>query len=57
MNPLPLSLALAVALLGATTLPAQQAPRHKIESQIVGPAWVQGMIYTQSPKGSRLATT
>lgn len=57
MNPIPLSLALAVALLGATTLPAQQAPRHKIESQIVGPAWVQGMIYTQSPKGSRLATT
>ena len=57
MKLIPRSLAIAIALLGATTLPGQLAPRHKIESEIVGPAWVQGMIYTQSPKGSRLAAT
>jgi len=57
MKSIPVSLALIVASLGATTLPGQMAPRHTIESQVVGPAWVQGMIYTQSPRGSRLAAT
>jgi WD40 repeat protein len=33
-----------------------QSPKPKIVEQIVGPAYVQGTIYTLSPKGMRLAT-
>jgi WD40 repeat protein len=47
-------------LIGALVLVSSvcaQTPRHKVESEIVGPPWVPGMLYTQSEKGSRVATT
>ena len=51
-----LSIGLILALFPATAS-LGQTPRHKVEQEIIGPAWVPGMIYTLSPAGSRLATT
>jgi WD40 repeat protein len=49
-------LPVAVGLCGSTAI-MTWAATAKIEQQIVGPAWVQGTIFTQSPKGSRIAST
>ncbi|HTO02727.1 MAG TPA: hypothetical protein VL069_03450 [Opitutus sp.] len=52
----PLRLLLAFATLSSILPVTRLSAEHKIEEQVVGPAWEQGTIYTLSPTGMHLAT-